>query len=195
MKPISFIIIILTSFIADISFCQDNENFNELPQKIGYTVWEFAPIGVGINHTYRPKRWKPSKYLLSYCISGYQANMIIASNDKEFHEFQYEHNGLYNRIGLDFIKFKYSVKRNITQNFDVELSLFTSLTFTPSNYEGNFFPAYGIESSIYYFNFGRVSFATSAFLTKSFMNQNIYFQITPLKVLLRIRSKDYKHLM
>ncbi len=195
MKPINFAIIILTLFIVDISFCQDNENFEELPQKIGYTVWEFAPIGVGINHTFRPKRWKPSKYSLSYCISSYQANLILATNDNDYHKLHETYDDFIGRFGVDFIKFKYSLKRKLARDFELEVSLFASLSVSPAVEEDNYYPLCGIESSAYYLNLGRIGFATSIIFSRSLVNQSMYFQIVPIKIILRIRSKDYKHLM
>jgi hypothetical protein len=195
--------LLLILFLTIVPFmkviCQDIENSLEPPkeqkQKIGYTVWEFTPIGVGINHTFRPKRWKPSKYSLSYCISGYQANLILATNDKYYNELHDSLSVFLGRFSVDFIRFKYSLKRKLARDFDLEVSLFASISVSPAIGEDNYYPLYGIESSAYYLNLGRVGFATSVIFSRSMVNQSMYFQIIPLKLTLRIRSKDYKHLM
>ncbi len=185
--------LILAPFSNAIS--QNNEDPKETPRKIGYTVWEFAPIGVGINHTFRPKRWEPSKYSLSYCISSYQANLILATDERYYNELHDSIGGFFDRFSVDFIRFKYSLKRKLARDFDLEVSLFASISVSPAIGEDNYYPLYGIESSIYYLNFGRVGFASSVIFSRSFVHQSIYFQIVPIKLTLRIRGKDYKHLM
>jgi hypothetical protein len=176
--------IILLLFLYNIAFSQDaNKSFDKYHNK-GKSELEFAILGIGFNRI-----WKKTNFYQGFGISFRYANIILLSNNSGFQQYQKEQQGFINRLGFDYLKLKYIIRKNLINDAGIECSVFSSISFTPE-YEGNIFPAYGFEMSIFYLGSKRIGALSSLYITKSFMDSHYYLCLIPVKLIFKLKKNE-----